>query len=263
VIDLTVRTAPARQIDWLKRIKPDYLVSYPSNLREIARLAAETGEELRYERVLTFAEMISEDMRLAIRDYFGMEPLDRYGASEVGHISGTCPVSRKHHVASEVVLMEIVDDDGDPVEPGVEGRIIVTPFYNLAMPLIRYDIGDRGALSTEPCPCGRTLPVIERLLGRARNIFRFADGTACWPILLSSEMKEFAASRQFQIVQRTHSDIEFRFVPAAPDQVNDLDRLTAYVRGRLHPSVNVTLTAVDRIERSPSGKYEDYLSLVS
>lgn len=263
VVDLTVSTTPARQIEWLKRIKPAYLVSYPSNLRELARIASEMEETLRFDLVLTFAEMVTEDMRIAIRDYFGREPLDRYGSTETGHISGTCPVSLKHHIASEVVLLEILDDDGNPVAAGEEGRIIVTPFYNLAMPLIRYDIGDRAVLSGEACPCGRTLPVIERLLGRTRNIFRFADGTSCWPILLSNDMRRFVAIRQFQVVQRSHSEIEFRYVPAQPDQTSDFAGLTAYIRQRLHPSVTVTMSAVDRIERSPGGKFEDYLSLVN
>ena len=262
-MDLTIATATASQIEWLQRIKPAYLITYPSNLRELARIATDMGEALDFDLVLTVGEMISEDMRTAIRDYFGKEPLDRYGSSETGYISGTCPVSREHHVASELVLLEIVDEDGNLLGPGEEGRIVITPFYNLAMPLIRYDIGDRGVLSGERCGCGRTLPVIERLLGRTRNMFRFADGTACWPVLLTSEMRRFVAARQFQAVQSTHTDIEFRYVPDQSGQVEDPAGLTAYMRERLHPSVNVTMTAVDSIERSPGGKYEDYLSLVT
>jgi phenylacetate-CoA ligase len=263
VVDLTIATTHGDQMEWLKRIKPAYLITYPSNMRELARLAVETGTKLQFDLVLTFAEMISEDMRVAIRDYFHREPLDRYGASEIGHISGTCPVSLKHHIAAEVVLVEILDECGNPVGPEEEGRIVLTPFYNLAMPLIRYDVGDRGVVSAEPCSCGRTLPVFKRLLGRTRSIFRFVDGTACWPVLLGNEMSPFVASRQFQVVQHTRSDIEFRYVPAHADQVNDLAGLTAYIRRRLHPAINVTLTAMERIERSPSGKYEDYLSLVT
>jgi phenylacetate-CoA ligase len=221
------------------------------------------GKALDFELVLTAGEMVSKDIRTAIRDYFGKEPLDRYGSTETGYISGTCPVSLKHHVASELVLMEIVDEEGDLLGPGEEGRIVVTPFYNLAMPLIRYDIGDRGVLSGERCGCGRTLPVIEHLLGRTRNMFRFADGTACWPALLSSEMQQFGVIRQFQVVQSTHSDIEFRYVPDRDRRIDDPAGLMAYIRERLHPSVNVTITAVERIERSAGGKYEDYLSRVA
>jgi phenylacetate-CoA ligase len=259
-MDLSIATPVAEQIEWLRRVRPDYLISYPSNLRELARTAEESGERLSFDAVLSFGEMVSDDMKVSIRHYFGMEPLDRYGASEVGHIAGTCPHSRKHHVASELVLVEIVDDAGTPVEPGTEGRIVVTSFYNLAMPMIRYDIGDRGVLSPEPCGCGRTLPLLERILGRVRNMFRFADGKTVWPVLLSGEMQRFVPFRQFQVVQHTLSDIEFRYVPRSPGQATDIDGLSAYFRSRLHPSVRVTATAVDAIERSPGGKFEDYIS---
>jgi len=49
----------------------------------------------------------------------------------------------KHHVSADLVLVELVDDDGTPVPPGEEGRVVVTPFYGYATPLIRYDLGDR------------------------------------------------------------------------------------------------------------------------
>jgi phenylacetate-CoA ligase len=262
-IDLSISTPVDRQIEWLARVRPRYLASYPSNLREIAREAQRSGASLRFDAIMTFGEMTSDDMRAAIEDYFRVPPLDRYGSSEVGHISATCPHSLKHHVASELVLLEIVDAGGQPAEPGSTGRIIVTPFYNLAMPLIRYELGDHGILSPEPCGCGRTLPVLERILGRTRNVFRFTDGTSIWPVLLSRDFQAFVPNRQFQVVQLTPTDIEFRYVPAAADQVNDLPGLTAYLRSRLHPSVSVSLAATGAIPRSEGGKYEDCMSLVT
>ena len=202
-IDLSISTPVDRQIEWLGRVRPRYLASYPSNLREIAREAARDGTALRFDAIMTFGEMTSDDMRDAVQDYFGLPPLDRYGSSEVGHISGTCPHSLRHHVGAELVLLEIVDADGRPATPGSIGRIIVTPFYNLAMPLIRYELGDYGILSPGPCGCGRTLPVLESVLGRSRNIFRFVDGTSTWPVLLSREFQAFVPNRQFQVVQLT------------------------------------------------------------
>ncbi len=262
-IDLSISTPVDRQIEWLARVRPRYLATYPSNLREIAREAQRSGTTLRFGAIMTFGEMTSHDMRAAIADYFRLPPLDRYGSSEVGHISATCPHSLKHHVASELVLLEIVDADGQPAKPGTTGRIIVTPFYNLAMPLIRYELGDHAILSPEPCGCGRTLPILERILGRSRNIFRFVDGTSIWPVLLSRDFQAFVPSRQFQLVQLTQTDIEFRYVPAAADQVNDLPGLTAYLRSKLHPSVSVSLAAATAIPRSEGGKYEDCMSLVT
>jgi phenylacetate-CoA ligase len=131
------------------------------------------------------------------------------------------------------------------------------------MPLIRYELGDHGMLSTTACGCGRTLPVLERVLVRSRNIFRFVDGTSIWPVLLSRELPAFVPNRQFQVVQLTHADIEFRYVPVADDQMNDLSALTAYLRTKLHPSVMVNLAPMQAIARSKSGKYEDCMSLVT
>ena len=131
------------------------------------------------------------------------------------------------------------------------------------MPLIRYELGDHAVLSPDPCGCGRTLPVLERILGRTRNMFRFVDGTSIWPVLLSRDFQAFVPNRQFQMVQLTHTDIEFRYVPVADDQVNDLPALTAYLRSKLHPSVSVRLAAATAIPRSEGGKYEDCMSLVA
>ena len=259
--ELTVATPIDRQVEWLRRIRPGILATYPSNLHEIGRLTA-PDRPLRLSAILTTGEAISPETRAAIRSDFGLDPLDQYGTEEIGHVAGTCPHSGLHHIASELVLIEIVDEDGRVVAPGREGRIVLTSFYNLAMPFIRYDVGDYGSLSPEPCGCGRTLPMLQSILGRARNVFRFIDGSRKWPLLLSSEIQRFVPHRQWQFVQTALDRVEFRYVPMAPDQVNDLPALTAYVREHLHPSVQTDALAVDRIERSPSGKFEDCVSLL-
>jgi phenylacetate-CoA ligase len=123
-------------------------------------------------------------------------------------------------------------------------------------------VGDIAMLSPEPCPCGRTLPVLARIFGRTRNIFRFVDGSSVWPVLYSADMNRLVPNRQYQIVQHTPTDIEFRYVPAGDGAANDLPGLTAYMRSKLHPSVTVRTTPMATIPRSAGGKYEDYLSRV-
>ena len=263
-IDLSIATSIEDQIEWLQRIRPSYLASYPSNLRELARHATSAGVTLSFDAVMTFGEMTSDDMRDAIQAYFGRPPLDRYGSSEVGQISATCPHSFCHHVTSELVLLEILDEaTGRPATPGTIGRIVVTPLYNLAMPLIRYELGDYGVLSPEPCSCGRTLPVLERVFGRARNIFRFVDGTSTWPVLMSRDIQAFVPTQQFQVVQLTHTEIELRYVPASEDRAADIAGLTAYLKSKLHPSVSVRLNKLPAIPRSAGGKFEDCMSMVA
>ena len=69
-----------------------------------------------------------------------------------------------------------MDDKGKPVPVGGEGRILVTNLHNYAMPFIRYDIGDVGALSDKACPCGRGLPLLAKLTGRTTDFIRTRSG---------------------------------------------------------------------------------------
>jgi phenylacetate-CoA ligase len=228
----------------------------------MAKVATAHGTDVRLAAVMTFGEMISPDAREAIRDYFGRDPIDRYAATEAGLIAATCPHSGQYHVMAELMLLEIVDEDGAPSRPGADGRVIVTPFYNLAMPLIRYEIGDYATVAAEPCGCGRTLPTLSAIRGRSRAVFRYVDGSSGWPVVRSRQIAQFVPHRQYQLVQVALDRLELRYVPIAADQANDLPGLTAYVRRRLHPSLSIGTVAMPAITRSPGGKYEDCLSLV-
>src|SRR5690606_16063774 len=155
-------------------------------------------------------------------------------------------------VCAVSVLLEIVDDDGQPVGPGGEGWIAITALVNFAMPLIRYMIGDRASAgSPDPCACGRTLPAIERIVGRARNRFVLPDVRAYWPSgELALAMRRFVPFRQFQMVQTERGKIELRYVPDESETGADETGLAALVRKRVHPGVTVELKPVTEIPRS-------------
>ncbi len=260
--ELTIdETTVAQQREWLHRVAPDYVVSYPSVLREIARLGQTDGKRLATKSVMTIGEMVTPASREAIRDYFGVQPIDRYGATETGLMAGVCPHSGTYHVMAEIVLVELLKDDGTAAGAAELGRVVVTPFYNFAMPLVRFEIGDY-AVRGEPCGCGRTLPTISRIRGRVTDIFRFADGTSIWPDAEAAELLRYVPHRQYQLVQTAVDKVELRYVPVNPDQANDVAGLTHYLRRRLHPSLSVTAIAVADIPRSAGGKYLESLSLV-
>ena len=152
---------------------------------------------------------------------------------------------------AEAAVVEVLRADGSPALPGEIGRVVITPLYNYAMPLIRYELGDLAELGSTPSPCGRGLPTLRRILGRTRNLFRFRDGTT------------FLAPKQFQVVQTDFDTIEIRYVPENNDRPIDLPALTQRIRAVLRQPVEVVVRSVDQIARSPSGKYEEYISLVS
>jgi phenylacetate-CoA ligase len=128
------------------------------------------------------------------------------------------------------------------------------------MPLVRYDIGDYAEVGP-PCDCGRGLPVLTRILGRQRNMLMLPNGESRWPALgQGDDPQSLPPFFQFQVVQRSPRQITLRVVRPAPFNVAESDRMREYVRQTLGHPFDVSIEYVDSIPRSPSGKFEDFVS---
>ena len=147
-----------------------------------------------------------------------------------------------------------------PAAPGEVGRLVVTPFYNYAMPLVRYALGDFVQVGV-PGVCLRKLPVLRHILGRDRNSFVMPDGSRVWPAMRPLDLRRFLGHNPVQMVQTAPANIEVRYVSSAAGPAPDAAALQDHVRSALHPDLAVRTIAVDTIPRLPSGKREDYVSL--
>ena len=259
---LNIRTDPARQLEWLQQHNPTYLLSHPTNLRELARLALKEGIKVpRLKEVRSFGETLPQDLRALCRDAWGVKVTDVYSAEEVGYIALQCPEHDHYHLQSEHLLIEILDEQGKPCAPGEIGRVVVTTLHNFAMPLIRYALSDYAEVGA-PCSCGRGLPVLTRIVGRSRNMFTRPDGRLFWPAFPA--MPYSAASiRQLQLVQHTLETIEARFVAERELLADETSALVTAVQEALGFPFVVTLTRVPEITRSAGMKCEDMISLLA
>ena len=251
------------QMHWLAAREPVYLASYASLLKQIALACRRTGTRLSFELLFSFGLVVDEEARELCRTEFGAEIADTYGAEEAGHFASQCPECGEYHVSAEATRVEVLRTDGSPAHPGEIGRVVVTSLYNYAQPLIRYEIGDLAEVGSEPAACGRGLPTLRRILGRYRNVFRFRDGTIRSPSVVRFGLRDFIPLKQAQVVQLDVDRIEIRWVPDGSDRPIDLASLTAQIRAVLRQPVEVSLRRIETIERSPSGKFEDCISLVA
>ena len=250
----------AEQLAWLEAENPDYLVTYPSNLLSLLQRCEESGVRLPALRdVATLGEVLEPEVRAACERVWGVPVGDSYSAQEVGIIALQCPEHPHYHVQSESVLAEILDGDGKPCAPGETGRLVVTDLHNFAMPLIRYEIGDY-AEPGGPCPCGRGLPVITRILGRVRNMLTLPSGDRIWPAYSKALREALPQLRQAQLVQRTLDEIEVRLVVASPLTPREEDRARAALGKALSHAFAYRFAYVDEIPRSPGGKFEEVKS---
>ena len=85
------------------------------------------------------------------------------------------------HVQEDHFLVEVIDPaDGTPLPPGADGELVFTTLTKEALPLIRYRTGDLGAITIEPCACGRTTARLIRLGGR-RDDMMIIRGVNLYP----------------------------------------------------------------------------------
>jgi phenylacetate-CoA ligase len=257
---LNTQATVDQQAEWLSRRDPHYLMTYPSNLMALITLCRERDISFaNLQAVVTIAEALHPEVRQACREVWGVPLFDIYSAAEAGYIALQCPDHEHYHVQSENVFVEVLDEEGRRCRPGETGRVVVTPLHNFAMPLIRYDIGDYAVVG-EPCPCGRGLPVLQRILGRTRNMLTLPSGEKRWPSFTAEVILAVAPIRQIQLIQHSLVEIEVKLAVNDPLTPGQERRLREVLSEHLGHGFTLGFTYVDEISRSAGGKYEDFRS---
>jgi len=251
------------QLRWLALHRPAYLMTYPSNVAELASSALAQGIKLPgLRQVRTLGEVLTPEVRELCRVAWDVPVTDVYSSDEIGYLALQCPAGDEYHVQSEGVLLEVLDEEDRPCLPGQVGRVVVTDLHNFATPLVRYELGDYAEPGAS-CACGRGLPVLRRIMGRTRNILLAPDGKRYWPFFGTRSFAKIAPVLQQQFVQKSRDLVEARLVTAAPLTQEQEQELRSHIASRLPPGFSVTITRIAEIPRSAGGKFEDFISEVT
>jgi phenylacetate-CoA ligase len=250
------------QVRWLAAENPDYVLSLATNLRALAQRSLELGVSLpRLKQARTYGETLQPDAREIVRAAWGVEIVDSYSSEELGYIALQCPRLAGYHVQSESLIVEVLDDAGRPCAPGETGLVVVSSLHNFAMPLLRYASGDYAEAGA-PCACGRGLPVLNRIVGRQRNMLRRPDGMRHWPSFPISAWADAAPVLQIQLVQDAIDHIEVRVVMPRDFAGDERLRLEQALIKTLGYPFRMTISRVPEIARNFGQKYEDFVSLL-
>lgn len=261
-VTLNINTDLDNQFAWLLEHDPDYLITYPSNLRGLLQRALSAGVRLRRLRqVRTYGEALPADLRELCTRAWGAPLVDLYSAQETGYIALQCPRHEHYHVQAENVLVEILDDRNRPCEPGGIGRVVLTNLNNFARPLIRYEIGDFAEVGAA-CACGRGLPVLKRIAGRVRNVVTLPDGRQHWASFPAAKWGAAAPVTQLQLVQTDRTSMVARVVAARSITQFERSRLIEALRDCLGHPFDIQVEQVAEIARAPSLKFEEFISLL-
>jgi phenylacetate-CoA ligase len=274
VVRVSIALPPREQAAVLQRFRPQVISGYPTAL-DI--LAAEGGDmACRPALIACRGEVLDPQTRSILKTAFKARVADFYNAEEIGSIAWECPVDPAvHHVNTDGCVVEIVDAAGRPVPAGVEGRIIATNLYNETMPFIRYDLGDRGALSPEDgvCNCGSRAPRLRALEGRDDDFVYLPNGRRLSPRFLATTVNRAFSTfsplggfdRHFRRFRVTQDRLDHVVVEVVPEPGPHLDFATIIGQelAKLHPDFRCTIEIVDRLDLGPSGKYRKVVSTIA
>lgn len=243
-------------VETIKRFNPDYFYGYTSILKEFAEAQPER-RILQPKAIITTSEVLMAADRQMLETTFNAQVFDEYGCGEVGTIAHECAYGNKH-INAENVIVEVVDSNGAPVDEGETGELVVTDLTNYSMPLIRYRMKDFGAVRSTRCPCGRGLPVLSEIHGRAYDALINSQGSKFhgefFLYMLEDLKKQGICIEGVQFVQNTDASLSIA-VKCEPNYFAIVESFLIHrLRESFDDNLPVVVKKVSSIPREPSGK---------
>lgn len=238
--------------------KPTTMVGVPSLMLALGRRLAETGTEpgiLGIRRLVCIGEPVREqDFSLSplgrnLEQLWGGQIFGTYASTEMATSFCECGNHRGGHFRPDLILVEILDDHGLPVQPGTPGEVVVTPFGVQGMPLLRFRTGDVAVLHDGPCACGRSSPRLGPIMGRKSQLLKI-KGTTVYPAAIFSVLQEIPQIVNYYIEVRNEFALSDQVRVVAGVQENGLTSLMVaeQISAKTRIKPEVILTGPDKVQ---------------
>ncbi len=201
---------PELQWDTIMRIKPDTIMCVPSFIIRLIQYAEEHGIDYKnssIKRIIGIGEGLREkDFELnllgrRIKEKWDVDLFATYSSTEMGATFSECQYGCGGHVHPELIIVEIIGEDGLPVPDGEFGEIVVTTLGVEGMPLLRFRMGDMAAKVVAPCKCGRNSYRLTPLIGRKNNMIKL-KGTTLYPPAINDVLDNTEYVENYVVVVR-------------------------------------------------------------
>ena len=256
-----------KQIMLMKDLGVTAIACTPSYFLHLATTAAQMGVDFRRDTKLKHgifgAEPWTDEIRRKIEEISGIAAHDIYGLTEIAGpgVAGNCPYCNGLHVWEDHFYPEIIDPDTLEVLPdGEQGELVFTTLDRRGTPMVRYRTRDISRLQTEPCKCGRTMRVMDRIHARTDDML-IVHGVNVFPSQIETglmKVPEIAPHYQIHLSSTDTLDlfeIKVEVVPEAfSDNIRDLEalrkRVLAAVKTIIGLTPKITLVGPGTLPRS-------------
>jgi phenylacetate-CoA ligase len=250
----------AEYAKFLQVWKPRFLRGYPSSLLLVAQHALRHGWRLPgLKGAFAASEVVTPELREALRQAFGIELFDHYGQAEITCMFHDCERHEGMHIDWEYGFVELLPSN----EPGVS-RIIATNLHNTSMPLLRYDTGDLAVGGWEQCSCGRTAPVLRSIRGRKDDFVVAEDGSRMATVNLYTYFSKLTSIQRFQLSQSKPGELIVNFVLWDPENVSARYALSERIRRELEQTTGLFIRVEELVEfiQTSGGKFPAFIQRI-
>ena len=247
------------QVKIMQQLGINAFLGTPSFLNTLIQRAEGLGMDLQRDLSLTKAmvgaEMLPESLRRRLENRIGLTIRQTYGTVFLGCLGYECSHLTGLHVPEDVIVEVVDPGTGKPVPDGVPGEIVATKFSPV-YPLLRFATGDLSLFSRDTCPCGRTGPMLQRVLGRIDQATK-VRGTFVHPFQTDGLMARFPEVFKYQVVitrNQDNTDDEMTFLV----ELNESAEKSSGLAGRIERDIKEYLTIRGRVELVPRGSIPDF-----
>ena len=202
---------PELQWDTIKRLQPDTLMCVPSFILRLIEYAEANHIDYRHSsvrRIIGIGEGLrNQDLTLNIlgqrihNKWPEVSLFATYSSTEMGATFSECEYGLGGHVHPELIIVEIIGEDGQEVPDGQVGEVVVTTLGVEGMPLLRFRTGDMAAKLVDRCRCGRSSYRLTPLVGRKNNMIKL-KGTTIYPPAINDVLASVDYVSNFVVVVR-------------------------------------------------------------
>lgn len=249
----------------LNKWKPHVITGYSMTLNLLASALKENPlHSIRPKLVFHSSGILDPRDRKNVEATFGCKMVDIYGSDEGGCIAWECAMCAGYHINVDLVAVETIGEDGQPVLPGQRGEIVITNLHSYAMPIIRYRQGDVGVLSPEEPSCGRGLPLLKSIEGRVDDYVVLPSGRKFSPHPFHWALLLVPGILQWRVIQE-ECDLLHVEIVAGPgfSSGGGAWMIESNLRKIVGDEMRIRVSQVDHIKKTHPHKFRSVISRLS
>jgi phenylacetate-CoA ligase len=252
---------PELQWDSIFRYKPKYLITVPSFLLKMIDYAEKHGVDYKnssvYGAVCIGESIKNQDftdniLSQKIKEKWDIKLFSTYASTEMSTAFTECEFQVGGHQHPELIITEILDDDGNVVQEGESGELTITTLGVEALPLLRFKTGDIVKAHYEPCKCGRNTMRLGPVVGRKQQMIKY-KGTTLYPPAMNDILNDFNNILCYQIViQSNEIGLDEIIIKISTDSESEnfVNEVRDHFRAKLRVSPKIEIIDFDILSKT-------------